>query len=723
MGYWLKRLLTVVLGAISLILATLCFNWGFTTLSESRQMERLPMTPVNALAGGPYAVSGTIQRDGNVLTAPYSKQPALYVRYLLEEEYHDSDGDLRTRTLDSGQRSTRFRLSDNSGTLAVNPTLSTSSIDWAVSRTYRKRQGDLIYSEWTLSEGQTVELLGRVQPGSRTFVFNNLDVNLPPIVTDSSLQAAGGRSLLRAALIISLAAGLVSLGVALLLIGLGVHRFILYVSAMTLIMTAYFWGQGVYQLERDWQRAASLYQMRLTAIDPEPTLEQRTDLLAMQLLITRGAQPWPDRLFFERLAGDYFPTPEGIDPQARQIAVNQIALQPSNRFDNTWVAILGGSGGALLSILLLWLGVRRIKLKRMIEHLPTTATTGLSYGLSELKGTIDLNTEPLTSKLTGNPCIAFHYLEQEKRGSGKKSRWVTLEEIDQRIPFELKDETGNTWIYPEKATLHYAEKTTNRQGRRRFTESWIPPDDELYCLGFAGLDIARPDRLALQHEEDQPFILSTLDEQKLIQRKGAQGFLLTSVSLGFLLGAMLVLLAYTGSLTPADLLLAALLTPVFLFLYTMILHYNDIIFLRNRCDKAKADIQTVLQRRFDLIPRLNQVLQGYLQHEQALQTALTEARTASPRLDDHPEQIDRHSSQLRTLGKLISARVEAYPELKGNSLITEFMEQLEATENYLSLLRNGYNDAVELYNTRIQSFPDVILAKVFGFKGKGLFET
>jgi hypothetical protein len=248
-------------------------------------------------------------------------------------------------------------------------------------------------------------------------------------------------------------------------------------------------------------------------------------------------------------------------------------------------------------------------------------------------------------------------------------------------------------------------------------------DDELYCLGFAGLDSARPDHLALQYEDEQPFILSTLNEQKLIQRKGAQGFLLTSVSLGLLLGAMLVLLAYTGSLTPADLLLAALLIPVFLVLYTLILHYNDIIFLRNRCNKAKADIQTVLQRRFDLIPRLNQVFQGYLQHEQALQTALTRIRTANPGLDDRPEQIDRNSSQFQSLGKLITARVEAYPELKGDALISEFMEQLETTENYLSLLRNGYNDAVELFNTRIQAFPDLILAKVFGFRGKVLFET
>lgn len=680
MGHWLKRLLALLLGALSLVLATLCFNWGFTALSESRQMERLPQSPIAVLAGGPYAVAGRTKRESNLLTAPYSGSSVLYVRYLLEEEYRDSDGDLRTRTLDSGQRSTRFRLTDDTGVLRVDPTLSTGAINWAVQKTYRERKGDLIYSEWTLSEGQLIELLGRYQPTNQTLVFNNLNFNLPATITDTSLQAAGGQSLLRAALIISLAAGLVSVGIALILIGLGVHRFILYVSAMTLIMITYFWGQGLYQLEQDWQRAASLYQTRMAALGPTPTIEQRTDLLAMRLLIARGAEPWPDRLFFEQLAADYFPEPEGIDARLQLATEEQISVFPRNRFGNGWVTLLASIGGGTLSILLIWLGVKRIRLKRLIEHLPTAATTGLSYGLAELKGKIDLQGEPLTSKLTSNPCVAFHYLEEEKRGSGKKSRWVTLEEIDRRLPFELTDETGRAWVYPENATLHYSEKVTRRQGRRRYKEAWLPPDDELYCLGFAGLDANRPDQLALQHEDDQPFILSTLNEQRLIQSKGAQGFLLTSVSLGLLLSALLILLAYAGSLTPADLLLTALLIPVFLFLYTLILHYNDLIFLRNRCDKTKADIHTILQKRHNLIPRLNQVLQGYLEHEQELQAALTEIRTANPVPGDSPDQIDRYNNQVEALNRQLIARSEAYPELKANTLVAEFMEQVETTE-------------------------------------------
>ena len=375
MGYWLKRLLALALGAVSLILATFCFNGGFTALSESRQMERLPLSPIAVLASGPYAVAGRTVRESNVLTAPYSGHSVLYVRYLLEEEYRDSDGDLRTRTLDSGQRSTRFRLTDDTGTLHVDPSLSTGNINWEVQRTYRQRQGDLIYSEWTLSEGQRAELLGRFQPSNRTLVFNNLDFNLPATITDSRLQAAGGQSLLRAALIISLAAGLVSVGIALVLIGIGVHRFILYVSAMTVIMIAYLWGQGLYQLEQDWQRAASLYQARMTALGSSPTLEQRTDLLSMRLLIARGAEPWPDRLFFQQLASDYFPVPNGLDSTLQQAVSERIADHPRNRFDNGWVALLASIGGAGFSIVLLWLGIRRIRLKRLIEHLPTAATT------------------------------------------------------------------------------------------------------------------------------------------------------------------------------------------------------------------------------------------------------------------------------------------------------------------------------------------------------------
>jgi len=239
MHHWLKRPLVFVSGLLCLIVATLCFGWGVITVSESRQMERLALTPVAALASGPYAVSGALLRDGQVLIAPYSNQPVLYVRYLLEEEYRDSDGKLRTRNLDLDQRSTRFLLTDNSGTVTVDPTLSTSRTDWAINQTYRKREGDLIYSEWTLSEGQEVELLGRFQQYDETLVFHKLPANLPPTITDTSLRVAHARSPLPAVLMILLAVALVSLGIALMLIGMDVYRFNFQVRAKALTLSRY----------------------------------------------------------------------------------------------------------------------------------------------------------------------------------------------------------------------------------------------------------------------------------------------------------------------------------------------------------------------------------------------------------------------------------------------------------------------------------------------------
>ena len=110
-----------------------------------------------------------------------------------------------------------------------------------------------------------------------------------------------------------------------------------------------------------------------------------------------------------------------------------------------------------------------------------------------------------------------------------------------------------------------------------------------------------------------------------------------------------------------------------------------------------------------------------MEHEQELQTALTKLRTANLELGDSPDQIDQYNDQVEALNRQLIARSEAHPELKASTLVAEFMEQVETTENYLSLLRNGYNDTVELYNTQIHSFPDLLLAKAFEFEEKTLF--
>lgn len=722
----LARLGTALLGVLCLLGANLSFDRGFTTMSEVRQLDRMPPTTIDALANGPYRLSGVVSPANGLLTAPYSNREGLFVRYRLEEEYRDSDGNRKTRTLESGANSTLFNLTDDSGNVLVDPSLSTGQINWAIEQNYRQRSGDLIYSEWVLLPGQSVNLTGSYRPQDNKIVFFENAFNLPYIVADRALQVEGGKRLFNASILISIACTLATVGVALLLISVKVHRFWVYVLSMSLILISYLGSTGVTHLERDWQRAADLYQNRLSGVERQGmTTEQLADLYRMRLVIESGASQWPDNRLFEPLAGSHFPVPEALTTDARLLIENHFIPEPGSQYSNRVLSVILGLLSLVLCIAVLYFGIRSIKLKRLIEHVPTASASGLSFGLSELKGLVradDLH-PAITSKLSQSPCVAYKYDISERRGTGKKTSWVTLESGEYSTPFWLEDDSGQALVYPEKANISYPEKYLRREGRKRYTEYWLPPELKVYCLGFAGMDEHHPGKLAIQKNDNNPYLITTKTETEVVEGKGALGFLLTALSLGLFLFAATTSLSASSQLTPSDLLITALLVPAFLLIYVLILHYNDLIFLRNRAETAWSNIGTVLQQRHDLWPRLQSTVEAYLDHESQLLEDITQLRTTQAHKSDNTEELSEHMTQeIQTVRKII-ARTEDYPELKGNTVVEHFMAQMEATENYLSLLRNGYNDAVEIYNTRIQSLPDVILAKLFRFKSGHLFRA
>ncbi len=98
------RLLLAVLAVACLTGAWHLMATGLNQLAQARQMERMPQTPVAALVKGPYAISGQVKTGRENLTTPYSASSAVYVRYRLQEEYRDADGERRTRTLEAGEQ-------------------------------------------------------------------------------------------------------------------------------------------------------------------------------------------------------------------------------------------------------------------------------------------------------------------------------------------------------------------------------------------------------------------------------------------------------------------------------------------------------------------------------------------------------------------------------------------------------------------------------------------
>ncbi len=154
--------------------------------------------------------------------------------------------------------------------------------------------------------------------------------------------------------------------------------------------------------------------------------------------------------------------------------------------------------------------------------------------------------------------------------------------------------------------------------------------------------------------------------------------------------------------------------------------YNGLVVLRNRFKNAFAQIDVQLKRRYDLIPNLVETAKGYMAHErqtlEAVITARNSAVNANQRAAANPADgtaiqglAAAEAGLSGALGKLF-ALSEAYPDLKANQNMMQLSEELTSTENKIAFARQAFNDAVMTYNTKVESFPDNVIAGMFQFK-------
>jgi len=152
--------------------------------------------------------------------------------------------------------------------------------------------------------------------------------------------------------------------------------------------------------------------------------------------------------------------------------------------------------------------------------------------------------------------------------------------------------------------------------------------------------------------------------------------------------------------------------------------YNQLIADRNLARAGFADIDVQLKRRADLIPQLVEAVRGYAAHEKALLTSVAELRSAAmaarPGVDAGRFEAER---ELGAKLKQIILLQEAYPQLKADANFRDLSAKLVDTEDHLQYARRFYNGAVKQYRNRLESFPDVIVARAFGFAPLPFFET
>ena len=161
--------------------------------------------------------------------------------------------------------------------------------------------------------------------------------------------------------------------------------------------------------------------------------------------------------------------------------------------------------------------------------------------------------------------------------------------------------------------------------------------------------------------------------------------------------------------------------------------YNRLVALRNRYKNAFAQIDVQLKRRYDLIPNLVEAAKGYLAHERQTLEAVIAARGAAVTAAQRAAQAPGDPAAMTglaqaegalggALGRLLAV-FENYPDLKANQNILQVQEELTSTENKVAFARQGFNDTVMTYNTKRETFPDNVVAGLFGFKEAMLLES
>lgn len=164
-----------------------------------------------------------------------------------------------------------------------------------------------------------------------------------------------------------------------------------------------------------------------------------------------------------------------------------------------------------------------------------------------------------------------------------------------------------------------------------------------------------------------------------------------------------------------------ILVVVALIVFWLIGVYNGLIKQRNQTDEAWSDIDVQLKRRYDLIPNLIETVKGYAKHERELFETVTKARTAAMGAQTVEEQGKAENMLAGTL-KSLFAVAENYPELKANQNFLKLQDELSDTENKIQAARRFFNGNVRDFNTKIQVFPNNMIAPMLGFKKYDFFE-
>ncbi len=159
--------------------------------------------------------------------------------------------------------------------------------------------------------------------------------------------------------------------------------------------------------------------------------------------------------------------------------------------------------------------------------------------------------------------------------------------------------------------------------------------------------------------------------------------------------------------------------------------YNKLVIREEQVQKSWAQVQTVYQRRIDLLDNLVSSVKEAADYEKSTLSAVTLARSNAMQVKIDPknlttEQMTKFQEAQGQLGSALGRLmvvVEQYPQLKANQNFSELQTQIEGTENRIAVERQKFNEAVQLFNSYVRKFPQVTIAGMYGFSPKPFFEA
>ncbi len=150
--------------------------------------------------------------------------------------------------------------------------------------------------------------------------------------------------------------------------------------------------------------------------------------------------------------------------------------------------------------------------------------------------------------------------------------------------------------------------------------------------------------------------------------------------------------------------------------------YNGLVRLKNNINKSWSNINVLLKQRSDELPKLINTVKGYMKHERSLLKKVTEARTNFLNAKTVPQKA-KADNMISGALKSLFAVAENYPNLKANENFMHLQSRISGLENEIADRREFYNDSVNTYNIRIQSFPDMFIANMMKLKKRDMFKV